>query len=70
MSECFKRSETLPCIVEHDANDKASIHDLKELILKMTALHDYDRIHIEGVDETLERILCMFQFAFFKRKII
>ena len=60
MSECFRRSETLPCIVEYDANDKALIHDLKELILKMAAFHDHDRVHIGSVEGTLKRIVCKF----------
>ena len=62
MSECFKRSESLPCIVEPDAKDDTSIHDLKELILKMTAFHDRKRIHIETVEETLKGIVCKFRF--------
>ena len=62
MSECFKRSESLPCIVEHEANDNKSIHDLKELILKMTAFHDRDRIHIGSVEKTLKGIVCKFRF--------
>ena len=60
MSECFKRSETLPYIVDHDANDKASIQDLKKVILRMTAFHDHDRIHIGTVEETMKNISCEF----------
>ena len=57
MSACSKRSETLPCILEHTANDNALIYNLKELILKMTAFHDHDRIHIGRVEKILGRIL-------------
>ena len=60
MNESFKRSETLPCIVEHEANDNTSIQDLKELILKMTAFYDHDRIHIGTVVQILKRIVCKF----------
>ena len=63
VSECYKRSETLPIIVEHEANDNTSIHDLKELILKMTAFHDHDRMHIGTVMQTLKHIMCKFQFV-------
>ena len=54
MSECFKRSEKLPYIAEHDANDNASSQDLEELILKMTAFHDHGRIHIGEVKKNIE----------------
>ena len=67
MSESFKRSVTLPCIVEHETNDKTSIHDLKELILKMTAFHAHNRIHIEAVEETLKHIVCKFEFVYICR---
>ena len=60
MSECFKQSKELPCIVEHEANDNTSIQYLKELILKMTAFYDHDRIHIGAVEQTLKRIVCKF----------
>ena len=57
MSECFKKSEPLPHIVEHSASDDDTIHDLKEIILQMTAFHDKDRIHIRAVKRKLKQIL-------------
>ena len=57
MSDCFKRSDALPCIVQHAENDSESVHELKDLLLQMTAFHDSERVHIEAVTETLGRIL-------------
>ena len=69
MSECFKQSETLPRIAEHEANDSTSVQDLKKLILRMTAFHDHDRIHIGAVEETLKHIMCELKIPLCKQKI-
>ena len=58
MSECFKRSNELPVIVEHKENDVESVHEIKELLVQMTKFHDEERVHIQTVKETLSRILC------------
>ena len=58
MSECFKSSNNLPVIVQHRENDCESVHELKELLLRMTAFHDNEREHIGTVKDTLSQILC------------
>ena len=63
MSECFKRSKPLPCIVEHDVDDSPSIFDVKELMLEITRFHDHDKVHIGSVKQKLGQILCLYYFT-------
>ena len=60
MSDCFKRSDALPIIVQHAETDSESVQEMKELLLHMTAFHDNERVHIEAVTETLGRMYVIY----------
>ena len=58
MSECFKRSNALPEIVQQVENDSKYVRELKELIINMTSFHDKERVQIGIVKERLRQLQC------------